>query len=176
MTVRNTRILNILAVIVVARGAMAQTPPPAVQPDEDKTHYEKVAIHEVEYKLEVAADDESRAKGLMGREKLEDDKGMIFIYRTAAVRAFWMKDCLIDIDIVYLDSLGQIVAVHEMKKESPQREGEPHAAYIDRLMRYSSIRPAQYAIELKAGTIKKLELEVGETIEFDRRRLSRLAK
>ena len=151
-------------------------PPEIPDTEEDKTKYEKVIIAEKEFKLEVAADFASRGKGLSGRDTLKEDKGMIFIYRRADLHSFWMKDCLIDIDIIYLNSRGVIVAMHEMKKEPLRRESETVAQYDRRLKRYPSRRAAQYAIELQKGMNKKLELKVGQKIELDIKRLSRLAR
>ena len=152
--------------------------PPASQPeaDEKKPKIEKVVIVEQEFKLELAADSASRAQGLMGREKLEKDKGMLFVYPRAGIRSFWMMNCLIDIDLIYLDPKGRIVAFHEMKKEAPQGENETHAQYSRRLKLYPCRRSAQYCIELRKGSIKKLKLKVGQKIELDYKRLTKLAR
>ena len=79
-------------------------------------------------------------------------------------------------DIIYVSSRGRITAMHEMKEPPPMKEGESMWDYEARLPRYSSKRMVQYAIELKAGSIKKLKLEVGDLIELDRRKLVRMAR
>ena len=154
------------------------TSPPASQPepDEKKPKIEKVVIAKQEFKLELAADSFSRAKGLMDRVKLEKDKGMLFVYPRAGIRSFWMMNCLIDIDLIYLDPKGRIVAFHEMKKEAPQGENETNAQYSRRLKRYPSRGSAQYGIELQKGSIKKLKLKVGQKIELNFKRLTKLAR
>ena len=85
-------------------------------------------------------------------------------------------NCLIDIDLIFLDPKGRIVTLHEMKKEAPQGEKETNAQYNLRLKRYPSRRNAQYGIELRKGSIKKLKLKVGQTIKLDFKRLTKLAK
>ena len=155
-------------------GAIAQDPPPP--PDEEKIEKEEVKIAEQTFKLEVANDDAERAQGLMGRKKIDDDGGMLFVYKRAGQRSFWMKNCIIDIDLIFLDPKGKIVALHEMQPDPPQRPAETDWEYDNRLKRYPSRFSAQYGIELKAGTIKKLKLERGQTIELDFRRLTREAK
>lgn len=172
----STLIMITLVLPLLALLPAQEAPPATPDKEEDKTKYEKVIIAEQEFKLEIASDFATRAKGLSGRDKLDEDKGMIFIYRRADQHSFWMKDCLIDLDIMYLNSRGIIVAMHEMKKEPPRGENETMAQYDRRLKRYPSRRAAQYVIELQKGMNKKLKLKVGQTIELDFKRLSRLAK
>ena len=169
-------LLCLLPLLALAQGK--DTSPPASQPDADekKPKIEKVVIAEQKFKLELAADPVSRAQGLMGREKLEKERGMLFVYPRAGIRSFWMMNCLIDIDLIFLDPKGRIVALHEMKKEAPQGEEETNAQYSRRLKRYPSRRNAQYGIELRKGSIKKLKLKVGQTIKLDFKRLTKLAK
>lgn len=149
----------------------------AERQDDDKLPREKIRIGKHIFELEVAADSESRAKGLMEREELDEDEGMIFVYPTGTrTLSFWMKNCLIDIDLAFLNSRGRVIALHEMKAEEPRGEDEPLWKYESRLERYESGRAAQYAVELKAGMIEKLEIELGDEILFDREKLAKLAR
>ncbi len=169
-------------------AAPAQDKPPVIGPpvqdppgkildeDDEKPPVEKVTIKETEFKLQISADPVTRANGLMGREELNDDEGMIFVYPRPGIRNYWMKNCVIDIDIIYVNPRGRITAMHEMKIPPPRKAGESNWDYEARLPRYSSKRMAQYAIELKAGTLKKLKLKVGDIIELDRRKLVRMAR
>lgn len=154
-----------LFVLLVAAGAIGQDDKEADA--QKKVPKEVVVIGEETFKLEVAADEKSRAKGLMNRQKIDDDGGMIFIYKRAQPRSFWMKNCLVDIDLLYLDGRGRIVSMHKMKKEPARSENESVIDYERRLKRYPSRRPAQFIIELKAGSIDGLKPKVGETIELD---------
>ncbi len=175
---RHSYLLLICLLPLLAFQQGEETSPPASQPEPDdkKPKIEKVVIAEQEFKLELAADPVSRAKGLMGREKLEKDKGMLFVYPRAGIRSFWMMNCLIDIDLIFLDPRGRITAIHEMKKEATQGENESNSQYSRRLKRYPSRGSAQYGIELRKGSIKKLKLKVGQRIELDFKRLTMLAK
>lgn len=128
------------------------------------------------FELEIAADDASREQGLSGRESIDEDGGMLFVFPNAQVRRFWMKDCLVDIDIIYLDGRGYITAMHRMKAEPPRRDGESETAYENRLPLYSSVLPAQFAIELRAGWLDELDLEVDQRVDLDTDRLKRLAR
>ena len=117
--------------------------------------------------LEVAATNEVRYKGLGGRTFIEDDGGMIFVFRSPAVLSFVMRDCPIAIDILYLDGSGRVVAAHEMKAEEPRKPGETDETYNLRLKQYPSRFAAQFAVELKEGSIKKLGVKEGDLLEFD---------
>jgi len=138
------------------------------------------------YFLEIAADPDKRMLGLGSRTQIADDGGMIFAFPASQVMVqnFVMRDCPIDIDIIYTDGVGRILAMHEMKKEDPRdpekEEGKPgdmtNAAYDARLPRYSSRYPATFAIELKAGSIKALGVKEGDLAVFDHAALKKLAE
>ena len=127
----------------------------------------RVKIEGQTFRLEPALDQPTRTRGLGGRESIDEDGGMIFVFRTAQRRYFHMKDCLVDIDIAYLDDTGRVVSVHEMEKEPPRRPDESEREYIRRLQQYPSRFPCSIAIELRAGTFADLGLEPGEVIDLD---------
>jgi len=90
------------------------------------------------YQLEVAADDASREHGLMERDVLPADHGMIFVFPDEEPRNFWMKHTRFPLDIVFADHAGRVVSVHTMKPYD--------------LSDTPSDGPATFAIELNAGT------------------------
>lgn len=126
--------------------------------------------------MEKAMTEQTRQRGLGGRSSLEPDRGMLFAYRHPEVMGFWMRDCLIDLDIAYLDVSGRVVAVHRMRKEPPRAPGESTPQYLARLPSYSSRRPAAIALEFAAGTLDRLDLRPGELIELDVTALRREAQ
>lgn len=128
---------------------------------------EKVVIEGRTFWLEPALDPASRFQGLSGRESIDEDGGMIFAFPRAEHQYFVMRDCVIDIDIAFLDPSGRVTAIHEMKVEEPQREGETEAEYNARLKQYSSKFSAQFVIEVRAGTLRELGLEEGNKVELD---------
>lgn len=119
------------------------------------------------FALKVSASDATRQRGLSGVADIPVDGGMVFVFPNADMRGFWMVDCLVDMDIVYLDPLGYVTAIYTMRKEPPQRQGEPRGAYEARLPRYSSVRPAQFAIELRAGRAAELGLRTSQKVPVD---------
>lgn len=117
------------------------------------------------YELELASDPASRERGLMGRTEIPARGGMLFAFPDDAPRAFWMKDCLIDIDIAFLDARGVVVATHRMRAEPPRRLDESEAAYAARLRHYASGVPARFAVELRAGSLAQLGLDPGDPVD-----------
>lgn len=139
-------------------------------------HFETVTISGHRFKLELAVDDQARTDGLMYRESIAEDQGMLFVFPQASIRSFWMGHCVIDIDLIFLDGRGRITALHRMTKADPQGEGESDFAYQLRLPSYWSNYPAQFAIELRAGWLDRLNLHVDDRIELDLDRLKALTR
>ena len=135
--------------------------------------YETVAIKGQNFNMELALNNEKRASGLMGREYLADDEGMLFVFPARepypAELRFWMKNCLIPIDVIFVSLEGVITAIHEME---PPLAGTPDKE----LLHYSSIKPAQFAIEIRRGLARELGLEVGEQLDLRIDYLLRLAE
>lgn len=151
----------------------------------------KVKIAGQTFYLETALDDATRFKGLSGREHIEPNGGMIFVFRETrptTLGGFVMRDCPVPIDIMYLDKGGRVVTMYEMKPEPARQkdEGTPgpgsadltpgNRKYEERLKQYISRYPYNYVIELKDGTMKKLGVKEGDQIDFDREGLQSLAR
>lgn len=164
--------------LIFLQSVAAEPPkgtPPASQPASAPAT-EKLTIGGEEFELEIAATPEARERGLMGRDEIKEHSGMIFIYAWAQTLSFWMKNCPIEMDILFINDKGVIVAAHRMKPAPAMRPGESESAYDARLPRYESRRPAQFAIELKAGTIERLKIKPGDRIEMEVQRLTKLAQ
>ena len=119
------------------------------------------------FTVDVADDDAARIQGLKGVTEIEPSGGMIFIFPNSQVRSFWMADCLVEIDVMFLDPQGRVTAVHTMRVEPAQGAEESRSAYEQRLRHYSSVYPARFAIELRAGTLSRLEVTVNTKIPLD---------
>lgn len=144
----------LLVSLWLALGCSTRSPDPGAA-----TVVQEVTLGDRQFQLELAADDASRIQGLSDRPSLPPNGGMLFVFPDAAVRSFVMRRCLFDIDIVFLGPNGRIVATHEMKTE-------PMDTPEHRLRRYSSQWPAQFAIEVPAGTIDALGLREGQAVEL----------
>lgn len=144
---------------------------------------ESVKINGEWFQLELALDGATRFKGLSGREHIEPDGGMLFVFRSASSLNFVMRDCSVDIDIIFLDPSGHITAMHHMPVESPRDPvTEPldsrgvSRTYEERLTKYPSGFPAQFVIELAGGTLERLGLADGDPIKLDTEGLKARAK
>ena len=65
------------------------------------------------FAVEIADDEAERARGLMNRESLASGSGMLFVYDQPSDVAFWMKNTLIPLDMVFIDDAGRVTGVHE---------------------------------------------------------------
>ena len=146
------------------------------QPPPGDPRTESVHIAGERFDLEPATDALSRRRGLMGRTQIPAQGGMLFVFTQPRTQSFWMGYCLVDMDLIFLDPQGRVTAAHRMKVEPPRRSDESEPAYKARLPGYSSVLPAQFAIELRAGTIDRLGLEVESKVELDLPRLKALAR
>ncbi|MEE8458502.1 MAG: DUF192 domain-containing protein, partial [Phycisphaerales bacterium] len=135
-----------------------------------------VEIANERFTMAVANDDAARIQGLKGVTEISPKGGMIFLFPNNQIRSFWMADCLVDMDVMFLDPQGRVTALHTMRVEPPIRADELRAAYERRLPRYSSSYPAQFAMEFRAGTLQRLGLEVNSKVALDLTRLKAVAR
>ena len=115
---------------------------------------EVVEIGGEKFTLELAYTEESRRRGFMYRKELSADRGMIFIFAQSIQSPFHMENCLIDLDILFLQADGTILQITTMKAPPP---GE-------RSKQYYCHSWYRYTIELPAGTAERLQLQVGDKI------------
>jgi uncharacterized membrane protein (UPF0127 family) len=94
---------------------------------------------------EIAFDDASRERGLMGRTSLDSGRGMLFMFPNEQNLSFWMKNTLIPLDVLFFNHVGEFVSGSSMV---------PCAA--DPCVTYSSVKPAMFALEIPAGEMARL--------------------
>lgn len=111
-----------------------------------------VEIAGARYTVELADTDEKRARGLMFRDSMPEDAGMLFVHDREEPQAYWMKNTRIALDILYFDAQRKLV--------SQQRDVPPCSAG-NACPPYPSRVPALYVLELNAGQAAKLGLQDG---------------
>jgi hypothetical protein len=105
--------------------------------------------------LQVARTSESQARGLMGQTSLPQDGGMAFLFDEETRAAFWMKDTLIPLSILFWQGDGRIIDILDMR---PCR--------ADPCPVYRASAPYVGAIEMNRGAFERLGVEVGDTLEY----------
>lgn len=105
--------------------------------------------------IEIADDDEQRTTGLMFRDKMDEDQGMLFIFDSEVPQAFWMHNTILSLDIIYVNSKMEIVTIAKNAKP-----------YDDKSL--PSIKPAQYVVEVNAGYCDKFGIKEGDKIVWRR--------
>jgi len=109
------------------------------------------------YTVEIADDEAERERGLMFRDEMAADHGMLFIHDYEAPQAYWMKNTKIPLDILYFD--------HDRKLVSAQRRVPP-CSLGDRCPPFASEGSALYVLELNAGQADALDLKAGDQLQF----------
>ncbi|QQP95682.1 DUF192 domain-containing protein [Lysobacter enzymogenes] len=109
------------------------------------------------FEVEVAKTAEQRARGLMFRDQMDADRGMVFVHDSEDLQAYWMKNTKIPLDILYFDSRRRLVS---------QQRNVPPCSAGDRCPPYPSEAPARYVLELNAGQAERLKLENGAEMKF----------
>lgn len=116
----------------------------------------RVTLKNKTFNVELADDDNSRALGLMYREQMADGDGMLFIFPDSQIRAFWMQNTLIPLDILYFDHNKKLVSISE---NTP-----PCKNTTTRCPSYPSEKPAKYVLEINAGLSQKYEFKAGDEL------------
>lgn len=142
------RLLCPLVVVMAALGANACS-------GSGDRHW--VEVGGQRFAVELADDFEERARGLMYRESMPENSGMLFVHENEAPLAYWMKNTKIPLDILYFDGERRLVSI---------QRGVPTCTAGDRCPNYPSRGPAKYVLELNAGRSDELGLEPGDRITF----------
>lgn len=103
------------------------------------------------FKVELALTKEERDLGLMFRESLVSDRGMLFIFPEEGEYPFWMKDTLIPLDIIWLDKDGKVVSI--------AKNVEP--CQTDLCLPIDPNKKAKYVLEINGGMADKIGLDIG---------------
>ena len=105
----------------------------------------------VDLHVEVADTAEERGKGLMARDNLPEDQGMLFVFEAEGQYGFWMKDTLVPLSIAFIGADGAIVDIQDMQPQTMD-------------VHYSA-RPYRYAVEANQGWYGKKGIAIGDTAE-----------
>ncbi len=155
-------IIFIVIVICLVVFIFFQFAPTSLAPDKKIYNTSSVCFKENCFKVELAVNEAQRAKGLMNRTELGKDKGMLFIFDKESIYPFWMKNTLIPLDIIWVDSNNKVVFIKENVQPCFPGQGQNLIC--------SSVVPtksAKYVLEINAGLCQQIGLKVGDELKFN---------
>lgn len=103
-------------------------------------------------KAEVAATDAQREQGLMFREKMPANAGMVFVFDAPATQCMWMKNTLLPLSVAFIDAEGKIVNIEDMQAQTLTSHCSKKTV------------PVRYALEMNLGWFKQKNIKPGMTI------------
>ena len=106
--------------------------------------------------IEIANDDYSRQTGLMYRESIKENQGMLFVYSRESMRNFYMKNTYIPLDLIFFNSDSTIVSF--------QKDAKP----LDESNLPSQV-PAQFILEINAGLSERWDLKAGDRFSLQQK-------
>lgn len=142
---RRSRYLLPLAMLLIWAGGCS-SPPPGGLPT---TH---MRIGSRTFILEIANSFGTRETGLMRRDSMPRDHGMIFVFPWQQESPFWMKNTRFPLDILFIDKDGRVVSIHRMEAY------DEHSTY--------SGGAYKYAVEINAGEAEKTGVKAGDVLEI----------
>ena len=166
MSVRAIILLAAVAAVAARPEGAAQgrSGPPAeessITPEMVKQAFVGVSRAEVKFPggrviaVEIADTPERVTYGYMFRTEVRDDEGMIFVFADPEVHAFWMKNTLVPLDIVWLDDQFNVVY---LQNATPPCKTDPCPSY-------GSLRKGRYVLELKSGVARREGLKAGSRL------------
>ena len=126
-----------------------------------------IKINNTNILVKAVISQKEKEKGLSGRDDLGENQGMLFVYDKPGFYEFWMKNMKYPIDIIWIDSAGQII---DMAQNIPVPDDNSE------LITYISSQPAQYILEVNAGFIKGNNIKIGDKADlsgvFNRNKIS----
>jgi uncharacterized membrane protein (UPF0127 family) len=147
------RTLKLFAILLVLPILLAAGPPPKQQLENFDKGEITIASANGPHKfaVELAISEPQRSQGLMYRQRMAADAGMIFIWQTPQQITMWMENTFIPLDMLFVDAGGTILNIREravpFSRENIASDG-----------------PAKVAIELNGGTVSRLGIKPGDTV------------
>jgi uncharacterized protein len=130
-----------------------KVPEPQFKKEGDLTFLNSDGKEVKKIEIEIADNGEERQKGLMYRKSMDEAKGMLFVFPVEDQQAFWMKNTVLSLDIMFVGKDKKIVKIH--KNTTPFSEKD-----------LPSGKPAMYVVETIAGFSDKYGIKEGDKIEF----------
>ncbi|MDD5738469.1 MAG: DUF192 domain-containing protein [Candidatus Pacebacteria bacterium] len=131
----------------------------------NKMEITKICFGQNCFIAEIAKTQAQREKGLMFRENLASDGAMLFVFEKPGIYNFWMKNCLVPLDIIWLDENYKVVAIKDNCQ--PCQEGE-QCLSIGPSFTNASAGEVKYVLEINAGLASKIGLSENSVFTLDK--------
>lgn len=144
--------LAVAAVLAIACGcADTPTKPPVA------TSLVRLHVADVPVDVRVASRRDERHRGLGGVTALAPNEGMLFVYSKPGAKRFWMEDCLIPLDIAYLDDDGTVLLLDTL---------DPPARANGEVLRTRRSPPVRWVLEVRGGFFARHGLGEGTRVRL----------
>ncbi|HSV92063.1 MAG TPA: DUF192 domain-containing protein [Desulfobacterales bacterium] len=147
--------LMLLAICLAATAPLAGAAAGILRPDGVAEFLRPDGAPRASLAVEIAETPESRARGLMGRALPDYLGGMLFIFETAEIQTFWMRNTPGSLDMIFVDAAGTVLNV--AAATTPMSD-----------QTYSSSGPARYVVEARAGFAERFGIRRGDALRWRR--------
>lgn len=127
-----------------------------IQKNSAEVQFSEVCIRDTCYSVEMADTAEERAIGLMNRDILPNDHGMLFIFEQLGEYSFWMKNTLIPLDIIWISESFEIVEIEQDVPPCVTVQCESYGGSV----------PARYVLEVNAGEVERNGFVSGDLVQI----------
>ena len=117
--------------------------------------FKKIVVGKTPLRVEVADTLEKQERGLMFRQSMPENEGMLFVYKEPEEMSFWMRNTLIPLDIAFVGADGIILNIHQARP-------------LDESVLYRSAGAAKYVIETNQGWFSRHGIRPGDRVTFGR--------
>jgi len=156
---RMVSIVLFLVTLLCIQSCKAQNNRNEISPQPVFRHDGMLAIHSAtgeliaEFAIEVVQKESELAQGLMFRESMQPEQGMLFVFEQIDYHSFWMKDTYLSLDMLFIDQYNTIVSIAENTPPFSEEQIVPDA-------------PVKYVLEVLAGTSQRLNIKETDTISW----------
>jgi len=128
-----------------------ESPKAAIKKEGEVIFADAAGVSKIKIDVEIADTDYDRTLGLMYREGMKDTEGMLFVFPYEDKLSFWMKNTIMSLDMIFINSKREIVTIH--RNTTPYSEQS-----------YPSTGPSQYVVEVIAGFCERHNVNTGDKV------------
>lgn len=143
----------LMLVSLLILGACTQEETPIKDVSASDTYF-PISIDDVPLRLQLALTPNEQSKGLMHRDSLPEDHGMLFLFKQPGQRSFWMRNTRIPLDLSYFDASGRLLEIHSLY---PYNENAVH----------SHSQQVIIAVETNQGWFQRKQIQPGAQLDLN---------